>query len=203
MGMLQAWSPMFYDKLNDKKYDDINSLTKKYTKIVLIIAFTLILFARELVMLMADKKYYVALNIVPVVIISYLFFFLYTMYVSFAFYYKKTQLIALITIIAGSVNIVLNYLFIPKFGYTIAAWTTLISYVVLFVLHYVNVKFKIKPVWLTNLKIFLPPLLIFFLFVTTFAFLTGTLHNYFILLISKIILLCFMALLFFKTYIRI
>jgi len=156
MGMLRAWTPIFYEKLNSNQYNDINNLAKKYAKIIYIVALTLILFSREFVIILADKKYYASLNVVPIVVISYVFFFLYAMYVNYAFYYKKTYLIAVFTIIAGSINIGLNYLLIPKYGYQAAAWTTLISYGCLFVLHYLNVKFIIKPERITRLRGLLP-----------------------------------------------
>ena len=89
MGMLRAWSPIFYEKLNNKQYNDINNLAKKYAKIVYIVALTLILFSRELVIILADKKYYASLNIIPIVVISYVFFFLYAMYVTMRFIIRK------------------------------------------------------------------------------------------------------------------
>jgi O-antigen/teichoic acid export membrane protein len=73
-----------------------------------------------------------------------MFFFYYTMYVNYAFYEKKTYLISIFTIIAGGINIGLNYLWIPQYGYSAAAWTTLVSYLILFLLHYLNVRFIIK-----------------------------------------------------------
>lgn len=160
MGILKAWTPMFYEKLNKNKIDEINILARKYAYIVMLVAVALIFFSREIIVVLADKRYHEALGIIPVIIISYFFFFLYTMYVNYAFYEKKTKNIALITIIAGGLNISLNYLLIPKFGYIAAAWTTLISYFALFILHYINVKYIIKIDRTTDIKIFVLPLII-------------------------------------------
>jgi len=160
MGILKAWTPMFYDKLNKDKYDDINALAKKYAFIVMLVAVFLIFFAKEIVTILVDKRYQEAIGIIPIVIVSYFFFFLYTMYVNYAFYEKKTKNIAAITIIAGGLNVLLNYLLIPKFGYIAAAWTTLVSYVALFILHFLNVKYIIKVNKIVSIKIFLPPTVI-------------------------------------------
>jgi len=189
MGMLRAWSPMFYEKLNSKQYSEINKLAKKYAKIVYLVALTLILFSREFVIILADKKYYASLNVVPIIVISYVFFFLYTMYVNYAFYYKKTYLIAVFTIIAGSINIGLNYLLIPKYGYQAAAWTTLISYVCLFVLHYFNVRFIIKPEKITRLGVLLPNFFIIIGFVFLFYLVRGYVTNYWALIGIKLLTL--------------
>ena len=53
---------------------------------------------------------------------------------------KKTKYIAMGTSLAAVLNIVLNYIFIKKFGYQAAAWTTLFSYIALFIFHWVIAK---------------------------------------------------------------
>ncbi len=194
MGMQRAWSPMFYESLNKKNYQDIENLARKYSKIVYLIAFSLILFSREVVMIMAAKEYHTALGVVPIVIIGYIFVYLYTMYVNFAFYHKKTYLIAVFTIIAGGINIGLNYLLIPRFGYIAAAWTTLISYVILFLLHFINIKFIINPEWVTPLKTFIPNFFVLFLGIAIFYLTKVYFENVWSLFLLKIILMTGMTL---------
>ena len=46
----------------------------------------------------------------------------------------------MISIICSALNIVLNMIFIPMFGYFAAGWTTLVSYMVLTLLHFVLMK---------------------------------------------------------------
>ena len=99
-----------------------------------------------------------SIQILPVIILSYLFFFLYTMYVQYSFFYKKTYLVALYTLLASVINIFLNYILIPKFGYQIAAWTTVISYFLLFIFHYINVFFLVDSNKRIKLKFFIPNL---------------------------------------------
>jgi O-antigen/teichoic acid export membrane protein len=160
MGILKSWTPIFYRKLNEGSYSDINELAKKYAFIVSFVAVGLIFFSEELITLLVDDRYHEGLLIIPIVVISYFFFFLYTMYVNYAFYHKKTKNIALFTIIAGSVNIGLNYLLIPQFGYIAAAWTTLLSYMLLFALHYLNVTWFLGIKRTTKLSVFTIPLII-------------------------------------------
>ena len=47
----------------------------------------------------------------------------------------KTVRISLYTAVAAVINLVLNYIFIPYFGYVAAAYTTIVSYVVALILH--------------------------------------------------------------------
>jgi O-antigen/teichoic acid export membrane protein len=202
MGMLRAWSPVFYEKLNEKKYKEVNNLASKYSKIVFFVALLLILFSRELIMIMADKQYHAALNVVPIIIVAYTFVFLYTMYVNFAFYHKKTYLIALFTMIAGIINIGLNYLLIPRYGYQVAAWTTLLSYACLFIMHYFNVKYIIKSEWMTNLKVFIPGFLWLLFAIIIFYLIVKHINNNWILFIFKFFLLSSIGFKFFGKSFR-
>lgn len=202
MGILKAWTPMFYEKLNKNKIDEINILAKKYAYIVMLVAVALIFFSREIIVILADKRYHEALGIIPVIIISYFFFFLYTMYVNYAFYEKKTKNIAVITIIAGGLNISLNYLLIPKFGYIAAAWTTLISYFALFILHYINVKYIIKIDRTTNIKIFIIPLIILIFIGILNFYITSVEINYGVSLAIRLLLFTSISFLTIKILIR-
>ncbi|RQD72713.1 MAG: hypothetical protein D5S01_09060, partial [Halanaerobium sp. MSAO_Bac5] len=192
MGMLKAWSPNLYDMLNKGRYDAINKLASKFARLVYLSAFALILFSREIVILLADEKYYAALNIIPIIIIAFVFHFLYTMYVNFAFYHKKTQLIAAATIIAGTINISLNYWLIPIYGFEVAAWTTLFSYATLFALHYLNVRFIIKPEWITHLTALLPNFFLLIMVVLVFSKINSLVINIYLLSAIKFLFLFFL-----------
>ena len=63
--------------------------------------------------------------------------FIYTLYVYIEHFYKKTVFISVNTTIAAVSNIVMNYFFILKWGYTGAAYSTLISYGLSLILHYI------------------------------------------------------------------
>jgi len=144
MSLNKSWVPIFYSKLKDSRHEDVGKMVKNYTKLVLLAALGLILFSKEIVVIIADPEYFTALNLVPIIILSYVFVYFYTIYGNYSFYRKKTYLISLNTILACVINVVLNYLFIPKYGYIAAAYTTLISYIALFVLHYLNAKIVLK-----------------------------------------------------------
>ena len=61
------------------------------------------------------------------------------------------------TLIAAGCNIVLNYIFIPRYGYVAAAYTTLVSYLGAFVLHANYAKKLEKELY--PLNAFIRPLL--------------------------------------------
>ena len=50
-------------------------------------------------------------------------------------YYEKNKWISLISVIAAAINILLNAIFLPIYGFLAAGWTTLVSYMILAFLH--------------------------------------------------------------------
>lgn len=198
MAILKAWTPIFYDKMNQSKFHDIEALAENYSKLIYGLAVVLMLFSYEIVFVMADSSFYTAQDIIPVIIISYVFFFLYTLYVSYSFYHKKTYLIAIFTVISGLTNIMLNYIFIPKYGYKVAAWTTLVSFFTLFILHYMNTKVFLKNNKSINLLKLLPNLLFITMIFIGFFFIQKEVDNYLLLLLIKMIILTVVILVFSK-----
>ena len=154
----KSWLPSLYNNLKDKNFSRIRGLTQKYSKQTIVIAVGLILFSKEIALILARKNYYDALNIIPWVVFGYLFLFMYNLYSQYAFYHKNTTVIALITFFASFTNITLNYWLIPIYGYKAAAATTLASYFLLFFLHYLHTSIRFKNDRPVSLRTFLPDL---------------------------------------------
>ncbi|WGS63900.1 lipopolysaccharide biosynthesis protein [Marinitoga aeolica] len=108
-----AWVPWFYDKMYKNKKEEIWNKVKYYNEIFLLLLLLIFILTPELGIIMAPKNYSTALIIVPVIIASYFMQFLYTIYVSFAFFYKKTGSISIGTLLSGIINIGLNIWLIP------------------------------------------------------------------------------------------
>lgn len=53
------------------------------------------------------------------------------LYSNILIFYKKTKVVMLASGAASVVNLVLNYIFIPRFGYQAAAYTTLVAYIIM------------------------------------------------------------------------
>ncbi len=135
-----AWSPWAYDKMDKKDYTALKETSKPYTIFFLVIVLCMMLLTPEILYLMGGESYLKAKYVMPPVMIGYVFQFVYSLYVNIEFYHKKQRNIALGTIIAAALNILLNAIFIPKFGYIAAAYTTLIGYIALFLIHFYFVK---------------------------------------------------------------
>ncbi|MBS2100777.1 lipopolysaccharide biosynthesis protein [Carboxylicivirga linearis] len=149
-----AWSPLFYQKMNEKSFSDIHSLIKKYAKIISLSAIFLIFFSKELLLIFSTKVYYEAYKVIPYVVMGYFLFFIYSVYSGYLLYHKKNIFLAIFTILVGIFNIVMNYLLIPKWGYIAAAWTTVLSYLLLVLIHYSNVIYGVRLKGVIPLRVF-------------------------------------------------
>lgn len=81
-----------------------------------------------------------AVNIMPILSCSIFMLFLYPLFVSIELFHENNKLTAVGSVSAALLNILLNMIFIPRFGYEAAAYTTLVSYMLLTFFHYCMVK---------------------------------------------------------------
>lgn len=132
--------PWLYKKIN---IGDIKSIGKvAYPSWLLIggINILLIIFAPELVTFFAPVAYHDAIGVIPPVALSQLFIFLYNFFSVFEFYYAKTFFVAIASMAGAILNVLLNYIFLPLFGYYAAGYTTLFCYIIYAVMHYIFMK---------------------------------------------------------------
>jgi O-antigen/teichoic acid export membrane protein len=132
----KAWVPWFFEQMEKKNITEIKQKMKYYIILFSVIVSILIFVSPELVMLMSSKNFWEGLKLVPIIMVAYFFVFLYSLPVNYEFYLKKTYLISIGTFLSGFINIILNLILIPKYGYIAGAYTTLVSYIILFVYHY-------------------------------------------------------------------
>ncbi len=139
-----VWVPWFLCKLKLREINVIQIAAKKYILLMTVTMVCLVMVSPEIVKLLASRSYWEGILIIPPVVLSNLVIFMYTLYVNIEHYYKKTIYVTINTVIAAILNLFLNYLFIPRFGYVAAAYTTLISYLISFILHS-NYALKLEP----------------------------------------------------------
>lgn len=130
-----AWTPWFYEQMAAGKEKDIRQKTAWYVLLMSVIAVLLMLVCPEIILIMGGQKYTESrYTVVPIVLGMY-FAFLYALPAAIEYYHKKTKLIAVGTVCAAIINVVLNAVFIPLFGYVAAAYTTVVCYVLYFFFH--------------------------------------------------------------------
>lgn len=140
----QALLPWRYSKLKEKNYSIIGSTTNVLLLLIGGAILTVVLVMPEVLRLFFTQDYYEAVWCIPPVSVSVFFMFLYSSFVSVESYYEKTKYIMFVSITCGIINVILNYLLIPVFGYIVCGYTTLFSYILFALFHYTCMKVVCK-----------------------------------------------------------
>ena len=130
-----AWSTWFYEEIDKKHYSEIQKRAAQLSALFMIFTIGAMAVSPELILLLGGKAYengkYVA---IPMIMDAFVLF-LYNVIVPSEYYTKKTTYIMFGTMVAAVINLITNYIFIKRYGYIAAAYTTLFSYVCFVVLH--------------------------------------------------------------------
>ncbi len=142
----QAYLPWFNETLFDGERDRIRQIQKKLVLLGCFLSFGFIAVSPEALMILSisNNSYWIAKYVVPPIVLGTLAQYFYTNYVNVEIFCKKTSIIAMGSCLAALINYILNYAFIPRFGYIAAAYTTFASYIVLMLMHYIMVRFVLK-----------------------------------------------------------
>ena len=149
--LLQTVEPWIYKKLKASKAKDIAMVAYPTFTFIGAVNIFLIVLAPEVITFFAPKQYYDAIWVIPSVALSVYFTYIYCFFATFEFYYEKTKYIASATIGGAVLNILLNYIFIEQYGYLAAGYTTLVSYIMFAVLHYIFMR-KICREFMNNVQ---------------------------------------------------
>lgn len=128
--------PYTYESLNKNEYTGIKKISLGLLIAYAVLCLGVSLIAPEVLFILAPKEYYSGIYAVPPIAAVAFFNALYNLYATIEFYHKKSKGIAIATIISCIINIFLNAIFIPRFGFVAAAYTTLVSNIVLVLMHY-------------------------------------------------------------------
>ncbi len=135
-----SWCPFYYDDLEQHMYDKLKIKCKNYIELFSVLIVGFLLLSREVSYFMSGEEYVKEVEIIPILAVSVYFMFMYQFPVNFEFFHKRTRLIAIGTVGAAVLNIILNFIMIRRWGMFGAAAATTISYMALFFLHYTIVK---------------------------------------------------------------
>ena len=135
-----AFAPWLGEHIHNKDYESIHKVSLKYSLIVAVPVVGLMLMAPDILLVLGGEKYYSAKNVIAPIMTGCYIQFIYSMYVNIEQFVKKTVGMAFASIMAAIINFVLNLIFIPRYGYIAAAYTTLVGYLFLLIFHYFLVR---------------------------------------------------------------
>ncbi|MBR3352180.1 MAG: polysaccharide biosynthesis protein [Lachnospiraceae bacterium] len=123
-----SYQPWLYNKIKDQDFEDNKKVSMAIAAVMGILLLGLISIAPEFMRIL-HKDYYDGLWVIPPVAMSLLLLFYTQLFVNVEFFYEAKKYLVMGSILSAIINVVLNYFLIPVFGYHIAGYTTLISYI--------------------------------------------------------------------------
>ena len=120
--------PYTYEKCKIKDYKSISNVTLPLLLLFACISVGLVMMAPEIVRIMASESYHEAIYIIPPIVGGVFFQVQYSIYANIIYYYKKPVYVMIGSITATISNLILNYVFISKYGYFAAGYTTIFCY---------------------------------------------------------------------------
>jgi len=163
----KAYDPFFYKTANSNNREiAIKTLTNTnevYYIITIFICFSITLVSKEMIFWFFPKSYYIAYKIVPIISLAYAVSKISGL-INLSFYQeKKTLKLMELSIYAAILNVALNFILIPLYGYYGAAVATLITFIFMFIIKFhLSKKCYFLPI---NLA-----LLLFFIFLTVIIY---------------------------------
>lgn len=146
-----AWSaihgsltPYVLGKLKERKFQDIEKTSMQCIMLFSGLCIFVCMVAPEVIYVLGGEKYAESVDLLPPLFAAILFMEMYNLFSIVEFYHKKTKMVMLATVLAAVLNLILNAIAIPRFGYQVAAYTTLICYIMYCFFHYMNMR-KIEP----------------------------------------------------------
>lgn len=159
--------PFFFNHSKEANAKDTYAIIMKYFVIfgsfmlVFIVAYLDII--KEF--LVKDESYWIAIEIVPIVLLANLCL---GIYFNLAIWYKltdKTRYGMYLSIVGAIITIAFNYIMIPKIGFMASAWATLAAYGIMMLLSYFfGQKYYPVPYNLKNISFYLILAIVFSVF---------------------------------------
>ena len=133
---LVVWSPWVYRRLAENNKTQVYHNSKIMILLGSYLSVGLLTVSTELIKIFLADTYLPCIYIVPPLTCSMFFQFINVFMYDVNYYNKKSSYIAIPSIIAAVLNLILNIVFIQKFGYLAACYTTLISYFIQLVISF-------------------------------------------------------------------
>jgi len=132
-----AYEPFVFGKSRDKDNREAYAAAMKYFIIFTLLAFMMVVAWIDLLKYIIGPDYWEGLKVVPIVMAAEIMM---GIYFNLSFWYKltdKTIWGAIFSFIGCAVMVVINFLFVPHFGYMACAWGGFVGYGVTMVLCYI------------------------------------------------------------------
>ncbi len=125
-----AWAPYMFTKsvsLTEQVKEEFSRIFTYLLTAFSIVGLGIFLFSREIVFLFGSGKYARAAEVIPFILVAYLFSGVFYWSGSFLNLTNKTFIYSAILLFTAALNLLLDWLWIPLYGWRGAAWATVIT----------------------------------------------------------------------------
>lgn len=166
-----SWTPWLFEHLSSNNRAPIKDRANQIITIFASISIACMLFAPEIMRILASESYMEGIYIIPSVTAGVFFTAVYALYMRLEYYSKKTKATMVGSAVVAVANVVMNYVFINLFGYMAAGYTTLVCYIFLSIYHYwYSRKIGMNDIYDDKFTISLSVGMIVFSIVVTFTY---------------------------------
>lgn len=131
-----AWSPWSSEMIYGGNFEKVKRVSYYYILFFYSILINIFLLGPEIIFILGGEGYVSSIDVMPPVVMGAAFQFLYGLYVGLEQFAKKTVGMAIASVSVAVINVLLNWVMIPRYGYVAAGYTSLISYACLLAIHY-------------------------------------------------------------------
>lgn len=190
-----SYVPWMYGKIRDNKSEDIKFISIVLVTIMASMILYVIWYAPEIIFIMAGEQYADAIYVVAPVAMSVLLLFYCQLFINVEFYYEEKKMLVYGSVGAAVINIVLNYLLIPVFGFVVAGYTTLASYIVFALSNYMTMRLVLRKRNLPDNMYDYRKMIVVFVVFMLVGFAGVVLYNHLLIRVIITILMFFLILL--------
>jgi len=148
-----AYEPFIFAKTGSKDKRNSYADAMKYFIIFSLLIFLSVIFYLDIIRYFINPKYFPGLKIVPIVMAAQLFF---GIVFNLSLWYKlidRTRWGAYFSVLGLIITLVINFIFVPKYGYIACAWAAFICYAVMMLSsyfvgqHYYPINYNLKSIF--------------------------------------------------------
>ena len=157
--------PFFFKQAEGSNPQRIYARVMKFFVMIISVMFLVVSLFIPIWKYFIGPKYWEGLSVVPILLLANVFL---GIYYNLSIWYKlsnKTIYGAWVTLIGTTITIIINYIFIPKYGFTACAWATLICYGSMMIISFVwgQKYYRIPYAWKKLLAYIIIVVTIFFI----------------------------------------
>ena len=132
--------PWVYRKIDERDFAPVKRVSAMTFSFICTVTLCVSLVAPEAILLFGGNAYLEGARLVPLLISNVILITAYDLFSNVEFFYSKTVIASLATVVCAAFNITFNFVIIPRYGMIAACCTTLASYALLTVIHYVVMR---------------------------------------------------------------